>query len=200
MKNYTAHMGGMLLGVLLLAAPLFAEEQTVLKSRSEKENYAIGVEFVRTLQQRAGAVNLDLVIQGMQDALTGEHLLMNEADIRTSLASAEDARKQMQKEASRSSGPMVQGTGAEPAPAVGKGGEPSRQVPGQDSQLAQTSTSGVMNSNAASGRKVHLGDSAVQPGLNGSILSYRNQAKLMIDQMKAEMRARETSGGASPGK
>jgi hypothetical protein len=79
-----------------MAAPLYAEEQTALKTRADKESYGTGVEFVRTLQQRAGAVNLDLVIQGMKDALTGEKLLLSESEI--SMAGADDQTERGRRE------------------------------------------------------------------------------------------------------
>ena len=95
MKRYAVHMGSMVLGVLLLStSSIPAEEQTVLKSQSEKENYATGVEFVRSLQKRGGSVNLDLVIQGMKDGLTGEKMLMGDDELRKTFAASEPASQQ----------------------------------------------------------------------------------------------------------
>jgi hypothetical protein len=74
------------LGVLLMAAPLYAEDQLVLKTQKDRENYATGVEFVKKLKQQGGAVNLDIVIRGMQDELTGDTLLMTDHDVPTAVA------------------------------------------------------------------------------------------------------------------
>ncbi len=66
------------LGVVLLAVQAFGGEPQVLKTQKDKENYCTGIEFVRTLKQQGGAVDLDLVIQGIKDGLTGAKLLMTE--------------------------------------------------------------------------------------------------------------------------
>jgi len=86
MTNIMTRIGMAGLVVLLMAAPLYAEDQLVLKTQKDRENYATGVEFVKKLKQQGGAVNLDLVIRGMQDELTGETLLMTDQDVPTAVA------------------------------------------------------------------------------------------------------------------
>jgi len=86
MTNIMTRIGMAGLGVLLMAAPLCAEEQLVLKTQKDKENYTTGVEFVKKLKQQGGAVNLDLVIRGMQDELTGDTLLTTDQDVPTAVA------------------------------------------------------------------------------------------------------------------
>ncbi len=77
------------LGAMFLAAPMFsAAEQPALKTQMDKMNYTTGVDIVRKLKQQGGEINLDLVIQGMKDELTGDNLLLSEAElqkIRTAL-------------------------------------------------------------------------------------------------------------------
>lgn len=77
--------------IILLAGPLIivltailssAEEMPMLKTEQDKVNYALGVKFVRSLMQRGGTVNLDLVVQGMLDGLNDERLLLSESEIR----------------------------------------------------------------------------------------------------------------------
>lgn len=82
-----------LLGLLLLAAQAFGGEQLVLKTQKDKESYTTGVEFVQNLKQQGGAVDLDIVIQGIKDGLTGENLLMTEAEIRKTMAGLEKTRQ-----------------------------------------------------------------------------------------------------------
>lgn len=89
MMRSIVHMGSMLLGALLLAAPVCAEEQLTLKTPIEKDSYRTGVDIVRSLKQRGGQIDLDLVIRGMKDGLTGENMLMSDDDIRKDLAARE---------------------------------------------------------------------------------------------------------------
>ena len=86
MKRYAVHMGSMVMGAMLLAAPLCAEEQQVLKTRTDKDSYMTGVDIVQSLKKRGGQIDLDIVIRGMKDGLTGENMLMSEDDIRNYLA------------------------------------------------------------------------------------------------------------------
>jgi len=68
-------------GVLLLASQVGAGDMQALKTQTDKDNYSIGVDIVRKLKQQGGVINLDLVIQGMKDEITGEQLLVSEDDI-----------------------------------------------------------------------------------------------------------------------
>jgi hypothetical protein len=68
---------------VLTALLASAEEKPILITEQDKINYAMGINFVRkTLMQQPGVVNLDLVIQGMRDAVAGESLLLSESEIR----------------------------------------------------------------------------------------------------------------------
>lgn len=98
MKRYAIHIGAMVVGGMLLSVSAIAGEQTVLKTESDKENYTTGVEFVRSLQKRGGAVNLDLVIQGMKDALTGENIQVNDDELRKDLAAREQEKTGVQQQ------------------------------------------------------------------------------------------------------
>lgn len=98
MKKYSIHIGALILGGVLLSGSASAGEQTVLKTRSDKENYTTGVEFVRSLQKRGGSVNLDLVIQGMKDALTGENIQVSDDELRNDLAAREQEKTGVQKQ------------------------------------------------------------------------------------------------------
>ena len=68
--------------IVLFALQAAAAEMPVLRTEQDRVNYALGVKFVRSLMQRGGAVNLDLVVQGMLDGLDDERLLLSEAEIR----------------------------------------------------------------------------------------------------------------------
>ena len=68
--------------IVLFALRASAEETPVLRTEQDRVNYALGVKFVRSLMQRGGAINLDLVVQGMLDGLNDERLLLSESEIR----------------------------------------------------------------------------------------------------------------------
>lgn len=86
-------MGGLLkahfliavLAVGLPAVQALAAEPEGLKTDKDKVNYGIGVSVVRNFQQQGMEVNLDMVFQGMKDALAGKKLLMDEMDLRKTL-------------------------------------------------------------------------------------------------------------------
>jgi hypothetical protein len=162
------------LGVLLLAAPLYAEDQLVLKTQKDRENYATGVEFVKKLKQQGGAVNLDIVIRGMQDELTGDTLLMTDQNVPTAVA----ARK----------------TSAD----AGQNSEPA--VP--QKQAAPKRGDDPVPSNAAFAKKEGQTQKTGQAGVNGQILptqagasgqilpTYAGKSVAEIGQIRSATRSR----------
>ncbi len=85
-----------LLMVVFFAAQATAEEGTVLKEQMDKESYATGVTLLRNLKQQGGSFNLDLVIKGMMDAMTGEKLLLTEEDLHITLSASQNELKKHQ--------------------------------------------------------------------------------------------------------
>jgi FKBP-type peptidyl-prolyl cis-trans isomerase FklB len=76
------------LGVLLLTAQVSAvsaEEAPVFKTKKDKLSYVIGVDMGRTLNRQGIEVDLDIVTRGLKDGLSGEKLLMTEAELRTTV-------------------------------------------------------------------------------------------------------------------
>ena len=90
--------------ILLLASPLFAADPAALKTEADKVNYAIGVSMINDVKQQGGEVNLDLVIKGMMDGLTGENLLMTEDELRRILAARQSELAEKQKQAANQRG------------------------------------------------------------------------------------------------
>ncbi len=70
----------MILGVFL-TTQVVAQEAPALKTRRDRESYAIGVEVARNFKRQGFALDLDLVIKGMQDAKAGDKLLLTDAEI-----------------------------------------------------------------------------------------------------------------------
>jgi UDP-GlcNAc:undecaprenyl-phosphate/decaprenyl-phosphate GlcNAc-1-phosphate transferase len=73
------------LAILLLSECLPAQDSTVLKTEKDKVNYGIGVGVARNFKSQGLEVDLDLVIRGMKDALSGAPLLMTEAELATTM-------------------------------------------------------------------------------------------------------------------
>jgi len=82
--------------VLLLAAPLGAADAPVLESGRDKVSYAVGVNLARTFRKQNIDVDLDLVMKGLKDGLSGERLLMPEREYRQVLQQFQaDVRRKM---------------------------------------------------------------------------------------------------------
>jgi hypothetical protein len=90
--------------IMLLASPLSAAEPAALKTEADKVNYAIGVSMINDVKQQGGEVNLDLLIKGMMDGLTGENLLMTEDELRRILAARQSELAEKQRLAANQRG------------------------------------------------------------------------------------------------
>jgi hypothetical protein len=82
--------------IVFFAAQAAAEEGMVLKEQMEKESYATGVTLVRNLKQQGGSFDLELVIKGMKDEVTGEKLLLTEEDLHMTLTALQSELKKHQ--------------------------------------------------------------------------------------------------------
>jgi len=58
------------------------DETAILKTQKDQVNYAIGVHLIGNLKRQGVDIDLDLVMKGMQDAYSGEKLLMKDAAVR----------------------------------------------------------------------------------------------------------------------
>lgn len=93
-RSFKINLVTAVLGAGLLVAQAFAGEPPVLKTGKEKVNYVIGVNMVRNVQQQGIEIDLDLIIQGMRDALSGEKLLLSDEELRkTMFALQTDVRR-----------------------------------------------------------------------------------------------------------
>lgn len=204
------------LGMGLLATRVFAGEPLVLKNQTEKDNYSTGVNIVRNLKQQGGAVNLDIVIKGMKDELTGGKLLLTEEDLRKSLAALEMTRQQKQALIKRddikadAADNMTEPANAAP---LDDAGVLQRSRSPRQQRIEQDEQAGLLASREPAGTRATTGNAAIddpagtqtqdsteqriaqggQQSPNGALLSRRNQARLSIQQLKAEMRARASA-------
>ena len=80
----------------LSVAAVSAGEQPALMTEDDKMSYITGVDIVRTLIRQGGQLNIDLVIQGIMDGVTGEKLLVTEKELQKTLTALQTERKQRQ--------------------------------------------------------------------------------------------------------
>ncbi len=196
------------LGILLLAAQAGAEDAIVLKTRQDKANYATGVEIIRSLRQQGGVIDLDLLIQGMRDGLTGNGLLLSENELAVikAQASLEDtqhrAAARQDELPNRNSGQAIEIVNDGPAnvPATRQPQSPSRRdvavtplasagpaVGTDGAAVAAQSVNPVVAQRESA--QTALAAQAEQQGRtapDGTILSRRNQALMQVQQLKAQ--------------
>lgn len=100
----TTSMGLAVMGVLFLAVQGGAGEPGALKTQKEKESYTIGVDTAKVLRQQEMEVDLDTLVQGLRDGLSGGKLLMTDQELLSTrnAIQKELARKQAAKKQNRS--------------------------------------------------------------------------------------------------
>jgi len=97
-RKWIAALG---LGILFLAAHANAEEITTLDSQVDKVSYGIGVDLMRNFKRLGIQFNLDTLIRGMKDVLSGEKLLMSEKELRLVMSTYQSELMQKQAEIRR---------------------------------------------------------------------------------------------------
>jgi hypothetical protein len=78
-----------LTGICFIATASHGEDRQQLNSSGEKIQYAIGVEIARNFKNQGVELNLDMVMKGMQDGLSGDKLLLSEKELRGILISVQ---------------------------------------------------------------------------------------------------------------
>ena len=76
----------MIVGMFVWSSTVMGEEQPVLKTQKEKASYVIGVDIGKTLKKGGVEIDADLLSRGIRDALGGGKLLMNEQEIKETMA------------------------------------------------------------------------------------------------------------------
>src|SRR5574342_477999 len=79
--------------VLSLAGQALAEDATPLKDRKEKISYSIGVDIGSTMKRQPFEIDPDLLVRGINDAVSGGKMLMNDNEVRATLM---DLQKELQ--------------------------------------------------------------------------------------------------------
>ena len=104
MKPMTTPKWMAVLGILLMAAQAGAGETQPLKTQKEKESYTIGVDTAKVLRQQEMEVDLDTLVQGLRDGMSGGKLLMTDQELLSTrnAIQSELVRKQAAKKQNRS--------------------------------------------------------------------------------------------------
>lgn len=185
---------------LLFAGSLVFGETSLLNGQRERESYATGVNIVRQLMQQGGEINLNLVIKGMQDGLTGQNMLLSEADLRQITTALHQRPQDRQPQATNTVDEVM------PASVAGQGASAgladpeapaSRPVDRPDTGAvlaAGTSTGAVGGAGAGQSWLPQTGSAWSQQQLaaagprspEGALLSKRNQAMIAVSQMKMQ--------------
>lgn len=201
--------------IILAAVPVLAADPSVLPTATDKESYSAGVEIVRSLMRQGGAINLDAVIQGMKDGITGQELLLSEQELRAALAARQEEiaggpRHEAIRLGGAASTPVAVGGADLPAMPQKQQSLPQKNDPaGESGQLASANPAGAAVFAATAGSA----GSGYAPGVaggsagaipsnaqakpaapNGMVLSRRNQARIDVQALKAEMLQRARSG------
>ncbi|MDQ1336311.1 MAG: Peptidyl-prolyl cis-trans isomerase [Thermodesulfobacteriota bacterium] len=72
------------------------DEAPILKTQKDQVNYAIGVQLIGNLKRQRVDIDLDLIMKGMQDAFSGEKLLMSDAEVRKAFMIYQDEVRRSQ--------------------------------------------------------------------------------------------------------
>ena len=86
-------MKNMILGLItvtLLTGVAFANEPGLLKDEKEKLSYSYGFQIGESLKHNEVTVNQKVLMQGLQDALSGTQPLMNQEEMRDTLQKLQD--------------------------------------------------------------------------------------------------------------
>lgn len=94
-------MGMTIIGFLFLVSQSFAADPASLKTEKDKVNYGIGVVTVRNFKQQGIEIDLNMVIQGMKDALSKRSLLLSEEELRAAMMAVQTDIRQKQRQARR---------------------------------------------------------------------------------------------------
>ncbi len=89
------------LTVILLIGQAEAEEATSFKNTKAQTSYVVGVDMARNFKRQGIDIDIDLLVKGLKDGLSGDKLLITEADFRQSLIMIQNEQRARQRMAGR---------------------------------------------------------------------------------------------------
>jgi FKBP-type peptidyl-prolyl cis-trans isomerase FklB len=78
---------GIILGLFLLAGTAYPDEQAELKGQKERLSYSLGFYFGSNLKRDEIDIDMDILLKGIKDSLSGNKTLMTEQEMRETLTS-----------------------------------------------------------------------------------------------------------------
>ncbi len=82
--------------VVVLLMAQCSREPTALKNEKDKVNYGIGVSVGKNFKQQGMEVDVNLVVKGLKDELTGNRLLLSDDELRQTMTAYEAQLRQKQ--------------------------------------------------------------------------------------------------------
>jgi FKBP-type peptidyl-prolyl cis-trans isomerase len=83
----------LVLGVMLPATRVLAEETPALKTSMEKQSYGLGVDMGKNLKRQEAEISPDIVVRGMKDAMNGDKLLLTDEELVSTMKNFAAERK-----------------------------------------------------------------------------------------------------------
>ena len=78
-----------------------AEEPATLKNPKDKTSYVVGVDMARNFKRQGMDVDVEMLVKGLRDGMTGDKLMIPEADFRQSLIMIQNDIRARQRMAGR---------------------------------------------------------------------------------------------------
>jgi FKBP-type peptidyl-prolyl cis-trans isomerase FklB len=92
------------LGIVLLASQVNAEEKKPLQTQKEKQSYSMGADIGSRIKSQGIEVDADAFAKGMKDSIAGDNLLMTDDEIRESLMALQKELMEKQTERAKTLG------------------------------------------------------------------------------------------------
>ncbi len=159
-------------GAALFADSAYAGDPSPLVSVKDKESYGTGIMIIRSLMKQGGELNLDLVVQGMKDGLTGNNLLMSEAECKKVMAALQDELDQRQRQAANKSSSTNAATAnaeANGSPAIQKDQTAPKQQDDQGGLLAEKGSAGAALAYGSTANNSSSSSAGAKPSSSGSV-------------------------------
>ena len=100
------------LTITALTGRSVADEPATLKTPKEQTSYIVGVDMARNFKRQGMDVDIDLLVKGLKDGLSGEKLMIPEADFRQSLIMIQNDMRARQRMAGRTAVEINKSRGA----------------------------------------------------------------------------------------
>ena len=88
----------MVLGVVILAGQVNAEEKKALQTPKEKQSYSMGADIGGRIKSQSIEIDAEVFMLGLKDALSGGKMLLNEQEIREALTALQKELMEKQTE------------------------------------------------------------------------------------------------------